>query len=67
MDSIITVWLNKLYDAEIEQVKGTISNERLWEHGYSGEEPNPHTENIARLVQYLKVLEELKKKIITSE
>ena len=43
---------------EIEEVKGTISNERLWEKGYNGDEPNPHTENIMSLIEYLEILEE---------
>ncbi len=43
---------------EIEEVKGTISNERLWEKGYSGDEFNPHTENIETLEEYLEILEE---------
>lgn len=43
---------------EIEEVKGTISNERLWEKGYSGDEPNPHTNNIETLTEYLELLEE---------
>ena len=44
--------------AEIKEVRGTISNERIWELGYDGEEPiNPHTENIEVLVEYLGVLD----------
>lgn len=45
--------------AEIEDAKGTISNEHIWELGYDGNEPlNPHTENIAVLMEYIEVLEE---------
>lgn len=44
--------------AEVQEVRGTISNERIWELGYDGEEPiNPHTENIEVLVEYLEVLD----------
>lgn len=48
--------------AEIKEVRGTISNERIWELGYDGEEPiNPHTENIEVLVEYLGVLDSMLK------
>lgn len=48
--------------AEVEEVRGTISNERIWELGYDGEEPiNPHTENIMVLIEYLEVLDEMLK------
>lgn len=40
--------------AEIEEVEGTISNERLWAHVNS-----IHEENIAILMEYLKVLNEM--------
>ena len=43
---------------EIEEVKGTISNERIWEKGYDGDELNPHTKNIETLAEYLEILEE---------
>lgn len=42
---------------EIEDVEGTISNERLWAHADS-----IHEENIAVLVEYLEVLNELKRR-----
>ena len=42
---------------EIEDVEGTISNERLWAHVDS-----IHEENIAVLVEYLEVLNELKRR-----
>ena len=48
--------------AEVEEVRGTISNERIWELGYDEEEPiNPHTENIMVLVEYLEVLDDMLK------
>ena len=40
--------------AEIEEVEGAISNERLWSHADS-----IHEENIATLCEYLKALEEM--------
>ena len=64
MSETVKIWLEELYTKEIEEIKGTISNEHLWELGYDGEEPNPHTENIEVLTEYLEVLksklEELK-------
>lgn len=67
MNETVKIWLGKLGNptkekikAEIEEVKGAISNERLWERGYNGDDSlNPHTENIAVLSEYLKVLEEM--------
>ena len=76
MNETILIWLSDLLDenckinledlttneirAEIEQVQGAISNERLWELGYDGEEPlNPHTDNIMTLMEYLDVLNEM--------
>ena len=51
-----------LVKKEIEEVKGTIRNEHLWELGYDGEEPmNPHSENIMVLMEYLEELEEMLK------
>ena len=63
----VKIWLEKLDNptheeikAEIEEVRGAISNEHLWELGYNGDEPmNPHTENIMALTEYLEVLEEM--------
>jgi hypothetical protein len=40
--------------AEIEEVQGTISNERLWAHADS-----IHEENIIVLLEYLDVLNEM--------
>ena len=58
MNETIKNWLEELYKNEIEEIKGTIDNERIWELGYDGEEPNPYTENINILKEYLEVLEE---------
>ena len=57
MNETVRFWLEELYKKEIEEIKGTISNEHLWELGYDGEDPNPHTENIEVLKEYLEVLE----------
>ena len=59
MNEMVKIWLEELYKKEIEDAKGTISNEHLWELGYDGNGPvNPHTENIAVLMEYIEVLEE---------
>lgn len=58
MHETVKIWLEELYKNEIEKIKGTISNEHIWELGYDGEEPNPHTENIEVLKEYLDILEE---------
>lgn len=64
MSETVKIWLKVLYENEIKEIQGTISNEHLWELGYNGEEPNPHTENIEVLEEYIEVLksklEELK-------
>ena len=67
MNETVKIWLEELGNptkeeirAEIEEVRGTISNEHLCELGYDGKEPwNPHTENIMVLMEYLEVLEEM--------
>ena len=67
MNETVKIWVEELgnptmeeIEVEIEEVQGTISNERLWEKGYDGNEPlNPHTENIMILMEYLEVLEGL--------
>jgi hypothetical protein len=64
MHETVRIWLEELYKKEIEEVKGTISNEHLWELGYDGEEPNPHTENIEVLEEYLEKLEEKLNEVI---
>lgn len=58
MNETVKFWLENLYKDEIERAKGTISNEHLWELGYDGEEPNPHTGNIVVLMEYIEALEE---------
>ena len=48
-------------DEEIEEVKGTISNENVWLNGsFTEEERECHSQNIATLTAYLCSLEELK-------
>ena len=72
----VQIWLNNLLEstskitleeltaeeirAEIEEVEGTISNERLWEKGSDGETAVLHTQNVQNLVSYLSWLESFK-------
>lgn len=61
MSETVKLWIEELGNptaeeirAEIEEVEGTISNERLWAHADS-----IHEENIAILLEYLEVLNEM--------
>lgn len=63
-DDIIKVWSEEcksriinMLDQEINEIPDTIRNEHLWELGYDGEDPNPHTQNIMNLEEYRKRLE----------
>lgn len=58
MSETIVIWLERLYLDALEEAEITLANERLWEKGYAGSAPNPHTENIITLVEYIGVLEE---------
>lgn len=57
MHETVQFWLNVIYEDAINDAKETIKNEHMWELGYSGEDPNPHTENIALLNEYVIELE----------
>lgn len=59
INETIQEWLNNLYTEAIEEAEQSLSNERLWEKGYDGED-NPHTENIKTLEQYISVLIQLR-------
>lgn len=65
--SLIKRRLIQLFDGEIAVVGMTISNEHLWELGYVGDEPNPHSGNIVMYMQYLNVLEQLKEQAKTMD
>ena len=61
MNETVKIWLEELGNltadeirAEIEEVEGTIGNERLWAHADS-----IHEENIVVLLEYLGVLNEM--------
>lgn len=48
-----------IIEEDIRDVMGARSNERIWELGYTGPEPNPHTENIEVLTERMLDLVEL--------
>lgn len=53
-EDTVQFWMNSLFDTEIEDVKGAISNEHLWLLGSDTEEGIAcHTQNIADLEEYL--------------
>ena len=63
-DDLVRVWsedcklrIINMLDKEINEIPDTIKNEHLWELGYDGEDPNPHTQNIENLKEYRKRLE----------
>ena len=58
MSEIVRIWLENLYNDALVEANGAIENEHLWELGYDGDEPNPHTENIENLKEYISILEE---------
>lgn len=58
MSEIVKFWLILLYEKEIDESKAAISYERLLKLVYNGEEPNPHTNNICDIQEYISVLEE---------
>lgn len=60
LNPTVQEWLNNLYTEAIEEAEQSLSNERLWEKGYDGEEDNPHTENIETLKEYISVLTQLR-------
>ena len=63
-DDLVKVWSEEcksriinMLDQEINEIPDTIKNEHLWELGYDGEDPNPHTQNVENLKEYRKRLE----------
>lgn len=64
MNEMIKFWLTDLYEREIEEIKGTISNNRLCILGAADEEEERmFIQNEVNMREYLDVLEELKKKV----
>lgn len=64
MSEMVKIWLAEMVHQEIEQVNGTISNNRLWLHSSeSTEEAEMFTTNIESLEEYKTVLLQMQKKI----
>lgn len=64
MNEMIKFWLTDLYEREIKEIKGTISNNRLWILGAANEEEERmFIQNEMDMIEYLEVLEELKKEV----
>ena len=60
MNEIVKNWLIELYEREIEEIKGTISNENLWMIGSkTKEEEQMHVDNMANLNEYITTLKTL--------
>ena len=60
MNEIVKNWLTELYEREIEEIKGTISNENLWMIGSkTKEEEQMHVDNMANLNEYIATLKTL--------
>lgn len=57
LDPISVIWLINMYQKELASALQTRSNEHIWELGYNGPEPNPHTDNISRINKYILYLE----------
>lgn len=64
MSEMVKNWLIELYEREIKEIKGTISNNRLCILGAADEEEERmFIQNEVNMREYLDVLEELKKKV----
>ena len=64
MTEMIKNWLIHLYETEIEDTKGTISNNHLCILGAANEEEERmFMQNEVDMKKYLEVLEELKKEV----
>ena len=57
MNEMVKNWLIKLYEREIEEALGSVSNERIWLMGTNVlEEEKMHLDNIANLNEYITTL-----------
>ena len=60
MNEVVKNWLIKLYEREIEEALGSISNERIWLMGTDVlEEEKMHLDNMANLNEYITTLKTL--------
>jgi hypothetical protein len=57
MSEMVKNWLIKLYEREIKEALGSISNERIWLMGSDvWEEGKMHLDNMANLNEYITTL-----------
>ena len=60
MNEMVKNWLIELYEREIEEALGSISNERIWLMGTNVlEEEKMHLDNMANLNEYITTLKTL--------
>lgn len=60
MTEMIKFWLTQLYEREIKEALGSISNERIWLMGTDvWEEEKMHLDNMANLNEYIATLRTL--------
>lgn len=60
MNEMIKFWLTDLYEREIKEAMGVISNENIWLMGAdTPEEEQMHLDNIANLNEYIATLKTL--------
>lgn len=64
MSEMIKIWLAEMLHHEIEEVNGTISNNRLWLHSSeTAEEIDMFSANIESLEEYKSLLLTMQKKV----
>ena len=60
MNEIVKNWFTKLYEREIEEAIGSLSNEMIWLIGADvWEEEKMHLDNMANLNEYIATLRTL--------
>lgn len=60
MNAIVKNWLTQLYEREIKEALGSISNERIWMMGTDvWEEEKMHLDNMENLNEYVATLKTL--------
>lgn len=65
MSEVTRMWLVTMFDSEIKEVDGTISNNRLWAKGCdSAEDAAMFEDNIADLEEYKEVLLKLREQAV---
>ena len=65
MDEMVKIWVQNLYNEEINNATQAISNERFWlKWSSAAMEQNAHMGNIKRYEEYIETLEGLKESFI---